>query len=303
MGIDMRATRLVPAVLLVVALLAIGSASSAGGANRASTGYAALRAPVVGRSVIDQAHRALSPIPDATLVYLDKMNDPRVSGTRTATVTGFQRRDESGAFRGTSVISNADGTWNGTWNGLVERGAVQRYFSADYVGDGAYAGLTYHVDGWFTGSARDPLPGTRFRSFGWIEADDGSPVEVSPGPEGVTPVVGDATFVTETPKWTWTLKMSDPRVTGTLKSVPNPDFPPRPNGSVDISGPFVLRNADGTWVCSNFTGEAGKDMIEHFVYCRAKGTGAYEGLRFRSLWHFVEPFSEHPVFVNAGSIS
>jgi hypothetical protein len=301
---DTRATRSFAAVLLVVALLAINTGSAAGGADRASRGPTALRAPVVGRSVIDEAYRSANPIPGATLVYLDTMNDPRVSGTRTATVAGFQRPDLSGAFHGTSVIRNADGTWRGTWNGLFERGAATRYFSAEYTGDDAYEGLTYHVDGWFTGSADDPMPGSRFWAVGWIESDDGSPVEVTPAPEGVTPVVGDARFVKAGAKWVYDLTMSDPRVSGRLRSVPNVDFAPRPDGSADLSGPFVLRDGDGTWVCSNFTGEAGKGMIEHFVYCKAKGTGAYEGLHFRSLWHFFEPYEVYgDVFENAGSIS
>ena len=268
--------------------------------------------PVVGQETVVEAATA-SPEPegdgshirDATATYEGTMSDARVSGTRTVTANLDQRADGSGSMWGTSVIRNDNGSWSGTWTGLISKGSEHRYFFEDFVGAGAYEGLTYHRNSLWAGDPTEAVPGDVLQTSGWLEKADGSAVQPSQVQTsgGQIPVSGFATFKSAGARaWVFRNTMTDPRVSGLMSSIPIGD-PKREDGSTDYGGTFKLDGPEGTWVCSRAIGSRGADTGgEHTNYCEAKGTGAYEGLVYHSHWHFFEPFGPDTRIASTGWI-
>jgi len=206
---------------------------------------------------------------------------------------------------GTSVIRNENGSWSGTWTGLMSEGSEHRYFFEDFIGAGAYEGLTYHRNSLWAGDPTEAVPGDVLQTSGWFETADGSPVQASPAQEssGAVPVSGFATFKSAGAQaWVFRNTMTDSRVSGLMSSIPIGD-PKREDGSTDYVGTFKLDGPEGTWVCSGAIGSRGADTGgEHTNYCEAKGTGAYEGLVYHSHWHFFEPFGPDTRIASTGWI-
>jgi hypothetical protein len=86
--------------------------------------------------------------------------------------------------------------------------------------------------------------------------------------------------------WVFRYEMSDPRLNGDQESIINGDL--RADGSADLWGTAVIRNDDGTWECSGWTGTIANDGVEHYIWAVYEGTGAYAGLTYYEQVHFVE---------------
>jgi hypothetical protein len=81
-----------------------------------------------------------------------RLNDERLNGTMDADFTTTVEPATSPAMHwtGTLRIANADGTWRGQGRGAVvawpdvDGTPLMNYGVDTYVGEGGYAGLTYH---------------------------------------------------------------------------------------------------------------------------------------------------------------
>lgn len=88
-----------------------------------------------------------------TLVCPSEMSDPRVSGieewelTEPFYYTNYLGEPETGRFEASATLTTDDGVWRGDGFGSDMRGpggsGLRTTFYVEYVGEGAYEGLTY----------------------------------------------------------------------------------------------------------------------------------------------------------------
>jgi len=128
-------------------------------------------------------------------------------------------------------------------------------------------------------------------------------------PAYCTPVVGIATMrqaAYDGPgPWVLDLEQSDPRVSGRLEGSLEEIGRQRPDGSIDYLTQCTLTNQDGAWEEPLSTAVRGPAPgSEHFQYSLYVGSGAYEGLVYRSYWHFMErrPLAPGDTWIWAGWI-
>jgi hypothetical protein len=81
------------------------------------------------------------------------------------------------------------------------------------------------------------------------------------------------------------LTMSEPQVGGTMEVTY--DIQPLTGGGASVKGTWVLRNTQGTWEGSIWTGRQYGDGAEQFYCGNATGTGGFEGLMLLLQWHVV----------------
>lgn len=235
--------------------------------------------------------------------YRQESSDPRLSGTIDIVInTDGRQSDGSASMWGTSRLRNQSGTWVGRWTGGIAGRAATRagdiaqpaYGTAKGTGD--YAGLITRVSWtlWEAGAGFSPGKSV---GAGWIETTDGSPVPPAAGPGTMpaycTPVVGIATMrqtaYGDSGPWVLDLEQSDPRVSGRLEGSLEEIGRQRPDGSIDYFTWCTLTNQSGTWEDPLSTAVRGPGPgFEHFQYSLSLGSGAYEGLVYRSYWRFME---------------
>ena len=92
------------------------------------------------------------------------MSDPRVSGESEVTLKLDEGPEGSYLyrFRGTYVLTNDGGTWEGPWVGLMPLDQSEDLVGV-YEGTGDYEGLRYHQYLWH------PDPDATWTQAGWIE--------------------------------------------------------------------------------------------------------------------------------------
>jgi hypothetical protein len=231
--------------------------------------------------------------------YRQECSDPRLSGTVDIVInTDVRQGDRSARMWGTSRLRNQGGTWLGRWTGGIAGraapGAQPAYGTAKGAGD--YAGLVTH-GGWMLFEAGAGWAPSSSVGAGWIETTDGSPVPPAAGPGTTpayyTPIVGVATMrqtaYDGSGPWIIDLEQSDPRVSGRLEGSLEEVGRTRPDGSIDYLTSCTLTNQDGAWKEPLSTAVRGPGPeFEHFQYSGYLGSGAYEDLFYRSLWHFTE---------------
>lgn len=100
--------------------------------------------------------------PVMVLVCREVMSDPRVSGESEVTLKFEEGPEGTYRFRGTYVLTNEDGTWEGPWVGLMLPDGNEDLVGV-YEGTGEHEGLRYHQYLWHA------APGTTFTQVGWIE--------------------------------------------------------------------------------------------------------------------------------------
>jgi hypothetical protein len=235
--------------------------------------------------------------------YRQESSDPRLSGTVDIVINTAERQtDGSAGMWGTSRLRNQGGTWLGRWSGGIAGRAATRagevaqpaYGSAK--GTGGYAGLITRGSWtlWEAGAGFSPPSSV---GAGWIETTDGSPVPPAAGPGTMpaycTPVVGIATLrqtAYDGPgPWVLDVEQSDPRVGGRLEGSLEEIGRQRPDGSIDYLTWCTLTNQPGAWEDPLSTAVRGPGPgFEHFQYSLFLGSGANEGLVYRSYWHFME---------------
>ena len=251
--------------------------------------------------------------------YRQQSSDPRLSGTVDIVInTDGRQSDGSASMWGTSRLRNQGGTWVGRWTGGIAGRAATRardvaqpaYGTAK--GTGGYAGLITRGS-WMLWEAGAGFSPRKSVGAGWIETTDGSPVPPAPGPGTTpaycTPVVGIATMrqtaYDGSGPWVLDLEQSDPRVSGRLEGSLEEIGRQRPDGRIDYLTQCVLTNRDGAWEEPLSTAVRGPGPgFEHFQYSLFVGSGANEGLVYRSYWHFMErrPLAPGDTWVWAGWI-
>ncbi len=98
--------------------------------------------------------------------------DPRLNGTWEAVVVTVDTGGGVGMWTAEPVLTNRDGTWRGTASGTVtgmDRGDPRNLGVLEWVGEGGYAGLTYHE--FISG------PNGKLETAGWIEPTQGGSLD------------------------------------------------------------------------------------------------------------------------------
>jgi len=233
---------------------------------------------------------------NAVWTYRQESSDPRLTGTYNVMINVDQRQsDLSATLWGTSRLRNAGGTWAGPWTGAIAAGGNEHHMFWTMKGEGEYAGLVFHGNGWFVEAGEGFTPDIQIVFAGYLETTDGSPVPSAPGPgstpANLTPVVVMATFDQvgyDTHVFTLDAEASDPRASGRLSGTLVERSVQRLDGSVDYGGSWTLTNEEGDWACPDVLGVRGGGTVEHFQYWVYTGSGAYEGLTLHYLSHFME---------------
>ena len=245
---------------------------------------------------------------DLPITCIDKTDDPRVSGTHTASanVDVWGTLDNGAGVQWASVrLENAGGAWEGRQLGVASlpgRGDIMEFW---YRGTGGYEGLSYFA--LVTGSEPWTIRGQIFPGDPPPPYAQGATITRSEasGPvakDAVAVVTGtakcpglDFTFTTD-PDGTHhvrddyhadrcTVKTDDPRVSGHRTSTWNIDL----WGSVNAGrwklvqwGTVRLENDGGAWEgrAAGVASSSHGDIIVNWY----KGTGAYAGLGYFELW-------------------
>jgi hypothetical protein len=231
----------------------------------------------------------------AVWTFRQKSFDPRLSGVLTSVINADQRKgDMSATLWGTSTVRNSGGSWAGPWTGGIAAGGDEHHFYWTAKGTGDYAGLVYHGNGWLTEAGQGFTSDLQELWAGWIETKDGSPVPAAPGPGSTpanwTPFVTIATMGQtgyDSGSWTMDVQASDARVGGNAEGTIVEAGAARSDGSVDYNGVWSVTNEGGAWDSSLY-GVRGPGTVEHFQYWTYSGSGAYAGLTFNKLAHFME---------------
>jgi len=250
---------------------------------------------------------------DQTVECIDSTDDPRVSGTQTASwgmdVWGaLDQGIGAGVQWGTVRLENAGGAWEGQLSGVASLPGRGDIIVIWYRGTGGYAGLAYFE--LVTGS-----PPT-WKIQGQVFPGDPPPPYSEGGttitrPEAGGPVAEDAAAVvtgtascpgldfawTTDPDGTWhvrddyhadrcTLTTDDPRVTGVRSSTWNFDLwgnPSADNWALVQWGTQRLENDGGAWE-GRATGVGSLPGRGDIIVNWYKGSGGYEGLAYFELW-------------------
>lgn len=164
-----RAWAIVAAVVLLLA--ALGAGVLIGRATETSTVKAPQKTAAgaseektfPGVEVVGKADcGSMAEEPVMVLTCDEVMSDPRVSGKSKVTLKFEEGPEGTIRFRGTYVLTNDGGTWEGPWVGLMLPDGNEDLVGV-YEGTGDYEGLRYHQYLWH------PAPGTTWTYFGWIE--------------------------------------------------------------------------------------------------------------------------------------
>ena len=254
---------------------------------------------------------------DLPIECIDTTDDPRVSGTHTASANMdvWGTLDKGAGVQWASVrLENAGGAWEGRQLGVASlpgRGDIMEFW---YRGTGGYEGLSYFA--LVTGSEPwkirgqifpgDPPPPYAAEGTTITRLQAEGPV----GDNAVAVVTGtarcpglDFTFTTD-PDGTQhvrddyhadrcTVKTDDPRVSGSRTSTWNIDL----WGNVDAGrwglvqwGTVRLENAGGAWE-GRAAGVASYPERGDIFVNWYEGTGGYEGLAYFELWTGFEPWT------------
>jgi hypothetical protein len=250
---------------------------------------------------------------DLTVNCTDKTDDPRVSGTQTATwgmdVWGaLDRGIGTGVQWGTVHLENTGGAWEGRLAGVASQPGRGDIITIWYRGTGGYAGLAYFE--LITGS-----PPT-WKIQGQVFPGDPPPPYAEGGttivrPEASGPVADNAAAVvtgtadcsgldfawTADPDGTWhvrddyhadrcTLTTDDPRVTGVRSSTWNFDLWGNPKAGTGAGvqwGTPRLENDGGAWE-GRATGVVSLPGSGDIIVNWYEGTGGYRRLAYFELW-------------------
>ena len=254
-------------------------------------------------------------ITDQPIECTDTTNDPRVSGTHTASANMdvWGALDNGAGVQWASVrLENAGGAWEGRQLGVASLPGLGDTMEFWYRGTGGYEGLSYFAlvtgsEPWkirgeiFPGDAPPPYAeGTTIGrpAAGGPVADDA--VAVVTG-TATCPVLGFAW--TTGPDGTWrvrddyhadrcTLTTDDPRVTGVHSSTWNFDLWGNPYGdnwAVVQWGTARLENDGGAWEGTG-SGVASAPGSSDIIVNWYKGAGGYEGLAYFELWTGSDPW-------------
>ncbi len=105
--------------------------------------------------------REVAPAGDELNRYmcLETLDDERVSGTSTVTVTVVDYSVSPVVDEGTFTLVNDGGTWSGDWSGLIEDDGTH-LIDGVMVGSGGYDGLVYRARWVFTSQSNIEATGT-----------------------------------------------------------------------------------------------------------------------------------------------
>lgn len=200
-------------------------------------------------------------------------SDPRVGGVSTGHIAMDERADLSAEIWGTTVITNAGGTWEGRWAGTIDKGFTTYRIEGLYTGTGGYAGLEYRESA-ISNDATTYTTGTGIiRPVGTLitgtEACEKTNEGVTEPFDNVTVIRGVALACTDS--------MSDPRVSGTSSTQVSIDE--WADQSADIWGSLVLRNNGGAWE-GRWSGTIDRGYTIRRIEGLLVGTGAYAGLEY-----------------------
>ena len=256
---------------------------------------------------------------DQTVECIDSTDDPRVSGTHTATwnmdVWGaLDQGAGAGVQWGAVRLENAGGAWEGQLSGVASLPGRGDIIVIWYKGTGGYAGLAYFE----LLSGSDP-----WKIQGQVLPGDPPPPYAGGGtttarPEASGPVANDAVAVvtgtadcpglgfdfTADADGIWhvrddyhadrcTVTTDDPRVTGARSSTWNFDLWGNPNAGVGAGvqwGTPRLENDGGAWE-GRATGVVSLPGRGDIIVNWYRGTGGYEGLAYFELWTGSGPWT------------
>jgi hypothetical protein len=257
---------------------------------------------------------------DQTVECTDTTDDPRVTGTHTATWSmdvwgALDQGTGAGVQWGTVRLENAGGAWEGQLAGVASLPGRGDNIAIWYKGTGRYDGLAYFE--LITGS-----PPT-WKIQGQVSPGDPPPPYAGGGttiarPEAAGPVADDAVVVvtgtadcpglsfdfTADPDGIWhvrdayhadrcTLTTDDPRVTGVRSSTWNFDLWGNPSAGVGAGVQWDtprLENAGGAWE-GRATGVVSLPGRGDIMVNWYKGTGDYTGLAYFELWTGSGPWT------------
>ena len=246
---------------------------------------------------------------DLPIVCTDTTDDPRVSGTHTASANmdAWGTLDNgAGVQWGTVRLENAGGAWEGRQLGVASlpgRGDIMEFW---YRGTGGYEGLSYFA--LVTGSepwkiqgqvvpGDPPPPYAEGTTITRLQADGPVAEDVVAVVTGTATCPGlDFTFTAD-PEGIWhvrddyhadrcTLTTDDPRVTGVRSSTWNFDLWGNPSYGIGAGvqwGTPRLENDGGAWE-GRATGVVSLPGRGDIIVNWYKGSGGYEGLAYFELW-------------------